>query len=125
MPVSLPEIDQLLCRSATEAKNRWGALVREARALGAIVITSHCHVEMVVIEAEKYRELAAFVGAVEEHHKVAREEHSAEFDRNLDSLQGPDAKVRVVATAAKGRDKSRRKAGALSDGSDATGTNKG
>lgn len=76
MPVNLPLIEELLRWNATEAKNRWGGLVREARALGAIAITSHGYVEMVVIEAGKYRELVALLGAVEEHRKAAREELS-------------------------------------------------
>lgn len=112
MPVSLPQIEELPRRNATEAKNRWGGFVREVRALGAIAITSHGYVEVVVIEAGKYRELAAFVGAAEERRKAALAELSAEFDRHLASLQGPDAKARVdAAMAAKGRVKTRSKAG--------------
>lgn len=112
MPFSLPQIEELPRRNATEAKNRWGALVREARTLGAIAITSHGYVEVVVIEAGKYRELVALLGAAEERRKAALAELSAEFDRHLASLRAPDAKPRVdAAMTAKGRVKTRSKAG--------------
>lgn len=112
MPFSLPEIEKLPRRNATEAKNRWGALVREARTLGAIAITSHGYVEVVVMEAGKYRELAAFVGAAEEHRKAVLAPLSAEFGQHFASLRRPDAKARVdAAIAAKGRVKARSKAG--------------
>lgn len=115
MPVGLPPIEELLRRSATEAKNRWGGLVREVRALEGIAITSHGYVEVVVIEAGRHRELAAFVGAAEERREAAREELSADFDRHLASLQSPETKARVEpAVTAKGRVKTRTKAGDLS-----------
>lgn len=80
MAISLPPIEELPRRNATDAKNRWGRLVREVRVLGAVAITSHGYVEMVVIEAGKYRELVALVDAAEERRKAALEERSTEFD---------------------------------------------
>lgn len=74
MGVSLPPIDELPRRNATEAKNRWGRLVREVRALGAVAITNHGYVEVIVIDAGKYRELVALVDAAEERRKAALEE---------------------------------------------------
>ncbi len=112
MAVSLPQIEELPRRNATEAKNRWGGLVREVRALGTIAITSHEKVEVVILEAGKYREMAAFVGSAEQRRKAALEELSAEFDRHLASLQGPNTRARVeAAMAAKGRVKTHSKAG--------------
>jgi prevent-host-death family protein len=112
MAVSLPHIEELPRRNATEAKNRWGGLVREVRALGTVAITSHETVEVVIIEAEKYREMAALVRGAEQRRKAALEELSAEFDRHLASLQRPDTRARIdAAMAANGRIKTRAKAG--------------
>lgn len=80
MAVSLPPIEKLPRRNATEVKNRWGGFFREARALGAIAITSHGDVEVVVIEAGKYRELVALLGTDQERRKAALAEPSAELD---------------------------------------------
>lgn len=113
MATDLPQIEELPHRNATEAKNRWGSLVREIRALGTIAITSHDRVEVVILEAETYRRVAALVSGAEQRRKVALDELSAEFDRHLASLQAPHARARVEATmAAKGRVKTRSKAGA-------------
>ena len=113
MAVSVPQLEELPRRNATEAKNHWGGLVREVRALGTIAITSHEKVEVVIVEAGRYQEMAALVGGAEARRKAALEELSAEFDRHLASLQAPDADARVDAVmAAKGRAKTRSKAGA-------------
>lgn len=113
MAVSLTEIEKLPRRNATEAKNRWGGLVRDVRKLGTIAITSHEKVEVVILEAGKYREMAALVDDVEQRRKAALEKLSAEFDRHLASLQVPGARARVeAAMGAKGRVRRRSKAGA-------------
>jgi prevent-host-death family protein len=113
MAVSLPQLEELPRRNATEAKNRWGGLVREVRTLGTIAITSHDKVEVVILEAGKYREMAALVYDAEKRRKTALDELSAEFDQHLASLKTPDARARVDAVmAAKGRAKVRSKAGA-------------
>ena len=80
MAVGLPEIEDLLRWKAREAKNRWCGPVREARVLGAMAITSHGHVEMVIIEAGKYRELVALLRAAEERRKAALADLAADFD---------------------------------------------
>ncbi|HUH83073.1 MAG TPA: hypothetical protein VLX85_00595 [Stellaceae bacterium] len=113
MAVSLPQLEDLPRRNATEAKNRWGGLVREVRALGTIAITSHDKVEVVVLEAGKYQEMAALLGGAEKHRQAVLAELAAEFDRHLASLKAPDARERVEAVmAAKGRARVRSKAGA-------------
>lgn len=74
MAIILSPVEELPRRNATETKNRWGRVVREVRALGAVAITSHGYVEVVVIDAGKYRELLALVDAAEERRKAALEE---------------------------------------------------
>jgi hypothetical protein len=113
MAIRLPQLEKLPRRNATEAKNRWGGLVREVRALGTIAITSHDKVEVVVLEAGKYQEMAALVGDAEKHRQTVLDELALEFDRHLASLKSTDARDRVEAVmAAKGRAKVRSKAGA-------------
>ena len=112
MAARLPQIEELRRRNATEVKNKWGELVREVRANGSVAVTHHDKVEMVVVEAGRYREMAALVDGIDGRRQAALAELTAEFDRHLAALQAPDARQRVDATmAARGRVTPRPKAG--------------
>ena len=112
MPADLPRIEDLPQRNATEVKNRWGDLVREVRAAGSVAVTHHDRIEMVVVDAATYRKLAAFAEDAKARRQAALAELSAEFDRRLAALKGPETRGRVGAVmAARGRTKRRPKAG--------------
>ena len=113
MAARLPQIEQLPRRNATEVKNRWGDLVREVRANGSVAVTHHDKVEMVVVEAARYREMAALVDGIDARRRTALADLVAEFDRHLAALKAPDARKRAeAAMASRGRATPRPKAGA-------------
>jgi antitoxin (DNA-binding transcriptional repressor) of toxin-antitoxin stability system len=113
MIAGLPQIEDLPRRNATQVKNKWSDLVREVRACGTVAVTHHDKVEMVVVEAAKYREMAALVEAAKARQQASLAELAAEFDRHLATLQHPDTRGRVeAALASQGRVVPRPKAGA-------------
>ena len=113
MAARLPQIDELPRRNATDVKNRWGDLVRQVRATGSVAVTHHDKVEMVVVEAARYREMAALVEDIDTRRQAALADLAAEFDRHLAALKAPDARKRgEAAMAARGRATRRPKAGA-------------
>jgi len=113
MAARLPQIEELPRRNATEVKNKWGDLVREVRANGSVAVTHHDKVEMVVVEAARYREMAALVDDIDARRRSALADLAAEFDRHLAALKAPDARRRVdAAMASRGRATPRPKAGA-------------
>ena len=113
MAARLPQIDELPRRNATEVKNRWGDLVREVRANGSVAVTHHDKVEMVVVEAARYRETAALVEDIDARRRSVLADLAAEFDRHLAALKAPDARRRVeAAITTRGRATPRPKAGA-------------
>jgi antitoxin (DNA-binding transcriptional repressor) of toxin-antitoxin stability system len=113
MAARLPQIEELPRRNATQVKNKWSDLVREVRASGSVAVTHHDKVEMVVVEAARYREMAALIEGIDARRQTALAELSAEFDQHLAALQAPEARKRVEATmASRGRVTPRPKAGA-------------
>ena len=107
-----PQIKDLPQRSATQVKNQWGDLVREVRASGGVAVTHHDKVEMVVVEAGQYREMAALIEGARGRRQAALAELSAEFDQRLAALKAPAARERVeAAMASRGRVTPRPKAG--------------
>jgi hypothetical protein len=57
------EVADLPRKTATEVKTQWGSVVREIHETGAIAVTSHDHIEVVVLAVERYRELTGLAGA--------------------------------------------------------------
>jgi len=112
MATSFLRIEDLPRRNSTQVKNKWSDLVREVRASGSVAVTNHDRVEMVVVEADKYREMAALTQSIEQRQQAALIELSAEFDRQLADLNAPDAHERVeAAMESRGRVMPRPKAG--------------
>lgn len=108
----LPRIEELPQRNATQVKNKWADLVRAVRAGGSVAVTQHDRVEMVVMDAATYRKMAALAEQAKERQQVTLAELSAEFDRRLAALKGPETRGRVeAAMATRGRTKRRPKAG--------------
>jgi antitoxin (DNA-binding transcriptional repressor) of toxin-antitoxin stability system len=112
MAARFPQIDELPRRNATQVKNRWSDLVREVRTSGSVAVTHHDKVEMVVVEAGEYREMAALVESAKARHQATLAELTAEFDQHLAGLKAPDTRERVeAALASRGRVLPRPKAG--------------
>ncbi len=113
MAVHFPQIEELPRKTATQVKNKWSDLVREVRVSGSVAVTHHDMVEMVVVEAGRYREMAALVDSAERRQTDTLAELVAEFDQRLAELRVPDSRQRVEkALASRGRATPRPKAGA-------------
>jgi hypothetical protein len=112
MVAAFPRIEALPRRNATQVKNKWSDLVRLVRASGSVAITNHDQIEVVVVEAGKYRQMAALVEGAEQRGQATLAELTAEFDQRLAALTAPDAHARMDATmASRGRVMPRPKAG--------------
>jgi len=112
MAANALQINRLPRRNATEVKNKWGDLVREVRARGQVAITQHGKVEMVLLDADHYREMMARIQGVEKRNRTALAELGAEFDRHLATLQAPKARKKAeAAMKSRGRVSPRPKAG--------------
>lgn len=112
MSTGFMRIEELPCRTSSEVKNQWSALSRDVRARGSIAVTHHGRVEMVVVDAAIYREMAALVEDAKARDRVGLAELTAEFDRHLAKLQAPDTRERLdTAMELRGRVTPRPKAG--------------
>jgi antitoxin (DNA-binding transcriptional repressor) of toxin-antitoxin stability system len=106
------QLEELPRRNATQVKNKWSDLVREVRASGSVAVTNHDKVEMVVMEAGKYREMATLIEGAKERHQATLAELTAEFDQRLAELKAPKARKLVEnALASRGQVMPRPKAG--------------
>jgi hypothetical protein len=113
MIVGFLQIEELPRWTATRVKNKWGDLAREVRASGSVAVTHHDKIEMVVVEAGKYREMAALTETIKVRHQTALAELTAEFDHHLAQLKAPVAREQIeAAMASRGRVRPRPKAGA-------------
>lgn len=112
MTVSFLRIDDLPRRKATQVKNEWRDVVREVRASGSVAVTNHDKVEMIVMDADAYREMMALVEGAKARQQATLTELTAEFDRHLADLKAADARKRVeAAMTSRGRVTPRPKAG--------------
>lgn len=111
---NFPRIEDLSRRTASYLKNRFSDCVREVRRAGVVAITHHSNIEVVLVDADFYREMTTpFIAETNDpKREVSLAELSAEFDRRLAVLQSPDARGRVDAIMdARGKTKRRPKAG--------------
>ena len=112
MIAELPKLEDLPRQTASDVKNKWREVVREVRAAGSVAITNHSSVEMVLVDAEAYRQLAASAAALKEREATVLDQLSAQFNQRLASLQAPDAAAKAAAVfQRKGRLANRPKAG--------------
>jgi hypothetical protein len=99
-------------KSATEVKNGWAKVVREVRSSGSVAVTQHDRVEMVVMDAETYREITSLAVDQAERRRAMLDELTQAFDQRLRSLDKRETPKRFAAVrAAKGRLKHPPKAG--------------
>jgi prevent-host-death family protein len=110
MSVLLRDLDELPQQNATQVKNKWGDVVRQVQQEGSVAITNHATVELVMIAANTYRQMTAFmVELTERERKVKLDELERRFDERLAVLQQPDARDRLDAMfASRGKFKKQR-----------------
>jgi PHD/YefM family antitoxin component YafN of YafNO toxin-antitoxin module len=107
------DIDTMPRHSATQVKNQWAELTRKVQQSGSVAITNHARVEMVLVEAGRYQEMAAQIHAKRQRDQAILDELTQRFDAELAQLQQPDMRDKVDAVLkARGRLKNRPKAGA-------------
>lgn len=112
MPTDFPMLDDLPRQTASDVKNKWRQVVREVREAGSVAITNHSSVEVVLVNAEAYRQLAASAAALKERDASALAQLSAQFNERLASLQAPGAGKKAAAVfQRRGRLATRPKAG--------------
>ena len=112
MFAELPQLEDLPRQTASDVKNKWRDVVREVRASGSVAITNHSSVEVVMLDAEAYRQLAASAAALKERERSVLDQLAAQFDERLASLQAPKAGAKAAAVfKRKGRLSTRPKAG--------------
>jgi prevent-host-death family protein len=95
MSTGFQKIDDLPRRNATQVKNKWGDLVRTVHKTGSVAVTNHDRLELVVMDADHYREMAALAEGVQKHRETALAELAAEFDRHLAELQSAETRDRI------------------------------
>ncbi len=93
----LRSLDDLPRQNASHVKNKWGDVVRQVRHSGSVAITHHAAVEMVLLDAAVYRQLAQDLQAVKAREQAVLDELAGRFDARLAALQQPDAGQRVTA----------------------------
>lgn len=113
MRADLPTLDHLPRQSASHVKNKWRDVVREVRTTGSIAITNHSAVELVLVDAATYEQLAASAAALKAREASVLDQLASQFDQRLAVLAQPDAQDKVTAAfARKGKLAHRPKAGA-------------
>jgi prevent-host-death family protein len=108
----LPQLEDLPRQSASDVKNKWREVVREVRQAGSVAITNHSAVEVVLVTAEAYRQLAASAAALKEREASVLDQLSTQFNERLARLQAPDAGEKAASVfQRKGKLSTRPKAG--------------
>jgi prevent-host-death family protein len=110
---ALPALHDLPRHNASQVKNKWGEVVRQVRQSGSVAITHHAAVEMVLLDAATYRQLAEDLLSLQAREQSVLDELGERFDGRLAVLQQPAAAARVDALfEARGRLARPTKAGA-------------
>ena len=102
MIADLPSLAELPRQSASDVKNKWRDVVREVRSAGSVAITNHSTVEMVLVDAATYEQLAAGAAALKAREKSMLDQLADQFDQRLAALQQPDAARKVTGVFAAG-----------------------
>lgn len=108
----LPNIADMPHESATTVKNNLREMTKKVIKTGALAITNHSSVEVVMVEASAYQALLEQVQALEETKQPSLAALTERFDENLKNLQQPEAVNQVTAVLqSKGKSTNRPKAG--------------
>lgn len=97
MLASMPLLNDLPRHNASSVKNKWRDVVREVRETGSVAITNHSTVEMVLVDAATYQQLAAGAEALKAREQSVLEQLNAQFNQRLAGLQAPDAADKLDA----------------------------
>jgi prevent-host-death family protein len=112
MLADLPSLDRLPRQSASNVKNHWREVVREVHKAGSVAVTNHSTVELVLVDAATYEELAASAAALKERERSVLDRLEADFSQRLGVLQEPGAGKKAAAVfAGRGKLSKRPKAG--------------
>ncbi|MEO8296179.1 MAG: prevent-host-death protein [Burkholderiales bacterium] len=112
MITDLPSLDALPRQNASQVKNKWGDVVRMVRQSGSVAVTHHSTIEMVLLDANTYRQLTQDIHALKAREQSALDALTERFNTRLAVLQRPDAAQQVTALFnAKGKLARRPKAG--------------
>lgn len=97
MLAELPTLDQLPRQTASNVKNKWRDVVRQVREAGSVAVTTHSSVDMVLVDAATYEQLAAGAAALKAREHAVLDQLAADFDQRLAGLQRSDARKKVAA----------------------------
>jgi len=112
MLAALPDLKTLPRRNATHVKNKWGDVVRQVMQEGSVAVTNHSAIEMVLIPAAQYDQLARELTQLQAREKDALHTLTDRFDQRLATLQDAGAAAAVDAVMnARGTFKRRPKVG--------------
>jgi prevent-host-death family protein len=112
MLTTLLSLEELPQQNASQVKNKWGEVVRQVQQSGSVAITNHSTVEMVLVNAATYRQLAAEISALNAREQTVLDELAGRFNARLAVLQQPEAGRKIEAVfAARGKLARRPKAG--------------
>jgi len=112
MLTNLLSLEELPQHNASQVKNKWGEVVRQVHQSGSVAITNHSTVEMVLVNAATYRQLAAEISALNAREQTVLDELAGRFNARLAVLQQPEVGRKIEAVfAARGKLARRPKAG--------------
>ncbi|MBV7482100.1 type II toxin-antitoxin system prevent-host-death family antitoxin [Bordetella sp. BOR01] len=97
MLAPLKSLDTLPRQNASQVKNRWKDVVRQVRQSGSVAITNHSVVEMVLVDAQQYRDLTEEIQAHQSREQAVLDELANRFDERLAVLQRPEARDHLQA----------------------------
>jgi PHD/YefM family antitoxin component YafN of YafNO toxin-antitoxin module len=109
----LAELADLPRHNASMVRNKWGDIVRQVHQTGSVAITNHSNVEMVLLDAQTYRQVTDALAAIKAREQSLLDELASRFDARLSVLNEPDARGKLDALlASRGRLVQRPRAGA-------------
>lgn len=113
MITALPSLEELPRQNASQVKNKWGEVVRMVRQSGSVAVANHSTVEMVLLDAATYRQLAQDILALKAREQAVLDELEQRFDARLAVLQQPGMTEKIAGLfEAKGKLSKPPKAGA-------------
>ncbi|WP_213959759.1 MULTISPECIES: prevent-host-death protein [unclassified Variovorax] len=109
----LANLADLPRHNTSMVRNKWGDIVRQVHQSGSVAITNHANVEMVLLDAETYRQVTDALTSLKAREKSVLDELATRFDARLSILQQADAHGKVGALlSSRGRLTQRPQAGA-------------
>lgn len=95
--IQAPPAESLVNRTATEAQHRWGSIARDVAKEGKIAITSHGHVEMVILSRAEYEQMAAALNRAAKPQEDPLDVLRSRFQDRLAAMQDGSMGDRIKA----------------------------